>query len=198
MKEKISVDIDTTEALRNLRGLSEKDMLVPWKRAMRKTGRWIIGETTREVSKAKVIPNKVIRPRLKFYWKEGDVGKVWFGLNEIMPHKIKAAVLYGGRSYPTSIGVQTGKYKYPGAWVIWPGRGKFLRKEEGGKEMPAGPVFRRVPGAKRKPIEKVYIDLEKEGRIAFKNTISRTKDKMLTLLKQEVNYAIHQVLTANE
>lgn len=213
MKEKISLNVDIKDAMAKLEGLTVP-MLQAWKQTMRRTGRWIITHTARGTAEQTNIPVKVIKSRLRLYFKEGDAAKVWFGVDGIIPHMIQAAEVYPGGNdyYRSSLGVQTGKnHEFRSNWVIWPHRSAWLDRHDAEKmerrrlqglpppkPMPKGPVMRRVKEKGRFPIERVYLNIEKQGRIAFKNVMKDAKDELLKKLGQAVNYEIHKVLSKHE
>ncbi|MCL2345251.1 MAG: hypothetical protein FWC58_05320 [Desulfobulbus sp.] len=171
----IEVRFDTNRWKSLLAGLTGAAMQNAWRRALRKTMTWVSGQVAREVSAATRIPQKVIRDRLLMMMRNsaggrGNAAKVWLGLNALEVDRF-------GKARQTPTGVTVGRHQYPGAWM--------KKKRDDGK------VFRRI-GRDRIPYERVTQDWEGEGEASFQSVLGRIKERLLTLLEQEINYELQK------
>ncbi|WGS50846.1 phage tail protein [Paraburkholderia sp. D15] len=169
----LKVEIDTAQVTAALQGLSASAMQAAWRRTLRKTAAWIKSQTGKEVSKGTLIPQKVIRKRLYFFMRSADTGKVWLGLNPVEAHRL-------GSVRETKKGIRAGRFTFDGAW----------RQT---KAKPDGPIYRRT-GKSRTPFEVVTVDWSKTGDPAFRRAAQLCEERLMTILKQEVNYEIQKAL----
>ena len=177
----VYVEIDISQVKNMAAHLSKVAMMNAWDWAQRKTMNWIRSRVGKEVGKAEGIPQKVIRERFRMYMKPGT-GKAWLGLNPIEAERL---------GYPrrTGTGITAGRHEFPHAWVM-----RYRH--------PEGPVFRRTGERKRskrsgkmvKVFERVRFDWSWPGEAAFRNVVARAEERLLTILRQEVNYEIHKAI----
>lgn len=173
MSETLRVEIDVDRALRILRELSPNMMQNAWRRTLRKTSVWIKGQVAKAVSKDSKIPQKVLRSRIYFFLKSYDTGKVWLGLNAVEADRL-------GTPRQTRTGVTAGRHQFKSAWTMR-------------KRVPNGPVYRRT-GKARLPYERVKLDWAESGESAFRSVAALAEQRLLTILKQEVNYEIQKAI----
>ena len=101
--DRLKVEIDIKQVTAALDGLSSAAMQAAWRRTLRKTAAWIKSQTSKEVSAATKIPQKVIKSRLYFFLRSADTGKVWLGLNPVEAHRI-------GTVTKTGKGMRAGRF----------------------------------------------------------------------------------------
>lgn len=169
----LKIEIDVKGALEALAGLTPAAMQAAWRRTLRKTGAWIRSRTAKEVGSATGIQQKLLRQRMYFFLRSANTGKVWLGLNPIEAHRL-------GAVRRTKKGVRAGKWLFEGAW----------RKT---KVQPDGPIYRRV-GKARLPFEVVRVDWSQSGDAAFRRAAQACEARLLTVLRQEVNYEIQKAM----
>ncbi|WP_257835024.1 phage tail protein [Burkholderia glumae] len=169
----LKIEIDVKGALEALSGLPPAAMRAAWRRTLRKTGAWIKSQTVKEVGHATGIRQKVLRQRMLFFMRSADTGKVWLGLNPLEAHRLGAA-----RS--TRTGMRVGRRTFEGAW----------RKTTA---QPDGPIFRRL-GKARTPYEMVTVEWSQVGDPAFRRAARACEARLLTVLRQEVNYEVQKAV----
>ncbi|HDT2084610.1 TPA: hypothetical protein RCG82_000621 [Enterobacter roggenkampii] len=173
MSTTIKVDIDVGQVLALTQGFSANASQAAWRRTLRKTGRWVKAQTAKAVSHETRIPQKLLRQRLYFFLRSRDSGKVWLGLNAIEAHRL-------GKPRQTRSGISVGRHRFDRAWQMR-------------RRAPDGPVYRRTTAARR-PYEVVKVDWAGPGEAAFRQAAERAEERLLTVLRQEVNYEIHKAL----
>jgi hypothetical protein len=171
--DRLEVGIDIKGVTAALEGLSAAAMQAAWRRTLRKTAAWIKSQTGKEVSGATRIPQKVIKSRMYFFLRSADTGKVWLGLNPVEAHRL-------GTVAKTRKGMRAGRTTFEGAW-------------QQTKARPDGPLYRRT-GKARSPFEVVTVDWSKSGDPAFRRAAQLCEARLMTILKQEVNYEIQKAL----
>ena len=141
-------------------------------RAVNKCAKWVEGQARRAISHELRVAQKVIKGRLRLYIK-GDAlaRKVWLGLNGVAAHKF-ARVRVNGR------GVQVAGRQFDGAFVI--------RRFGGG-------VYRRT-GQERFPLELIKIPIEDVGDRALRQAAQAAEERLMVLLRQELNYEFQKIL----
>ncbi|MDR8049865.1 phage tail protein [Burkholderia cenocepacia] len=167
----LKIEIDVRGALEALAGLPPAAMQAAWRRTLRKTGAWIRSQTAKEVSGATGIQQKLLRQRMYFFMRSLDTGKVWLGLNPIEAHRL-------GAVRRTKKGMRAGKSLFEGAW----------RKT---KAQPDGAIYRRI-GKARTPFEVVTVEWAQTGDPAFRRAARACEARLMTVLRQEVNYEIQK------
>ncbi|WP_371141715.1 phage tail protein [Burkholderia cepacia] len=167
----LKVEIDVRGALEGLAGLPPAAMQAAWRRTLRKTGAWIRSQTAKEVSGATGIQQKLLRQRMYFFMRSLDTGKVWLGLNPLEAHRL-------GAVRRTKKGMRAGKSLFEGAW----------RKT---KAQPDGAIYRRT-GKARTPFEVVTVEWSQTGDPAFRRAARVCEARLMTVLRQEVNYEIQK------
>lgn len=173
MSEFLRVEIDVKQTFDLMRHLKPAAMQNAWRRTLRKTTVWIKGQTARAVAKETRIPQKVLRSRVYFFLKSYDTGKVWLGLNAVEAERL-------GNPRQTRSGVTVGRHRFKSAWMM-------------SNIAPNGPVYRRI-GKKRLPYERVKLDWAQAGESAFRSIASLAEQRLLAILRQEVNYEIHKAI----
>lgn len=173
MSEILRVEINSDKALRILHQLTPSAMKNAWRRTLRKTNVWIKGQVAKAVSKDSKIPQKVLRGRIYFFLKSYDTGKVWLGLNAVEAERL-------GNPKQTRSGITAGRFRFQSAWVMK-------------RVAPDGPVYRRT-GKARLPYERVKYDWADAGEAAFRSVAALAEQRLLTILKQEVNYEIQKAI----
>lgn len=199
MSETLRVEIDVDEAFRILRQLTPSAMRNAWRRTLRKTHVWIKGQVAKAVSKNSKIPQKVLRSRIYFFLKSYDTGKVWLGLNAVEADRL-------GIARQTRTGVTAGRHQFKSAWIYnskWVGKHKTVRiRHRDGtienrsyttSDLNSGLVMRRV-GKARLPYQRVKYDWADSGESAFRAVAALAEQRLLTILKQEVNYEIQKAI----
>lgn len=172
----LKVEIDIRPALAMARVLSENAVRAAWRRALKKTGKWVKTYVAKGVSREVKIPQKVLRERLYFFLRSKMMeGKVWLGANPIEAHRI-------GTPRQTRRGVTVGRLRFDGAWI-------YRSKHSSSKD---GKVFRRV-GAARAPFEMVRYEWDEVGQRVFQEVAGRAEERMMLILEQELNYEIHKL-----
>ncbi|MDN7910124.1 phage tail protein [Burkholderia cepacia] len=167
----LKVEIDVRGAFEALAGLPPAAMQAAWRRTLRKTGAWIRSQTAKEVSSATGIQQKLLRQRMYFFMRSLDTGKVWLGLNPLEAHRL-------GAVRRTKKGMRAGKSLFEGAW----------RKT---KAQPDGAIYRRS-GKARTPFEVVTVEWSQTGDPAFRRAARVCEARLMTVLRQEVNYEIQK------
>lgn len=173
MAETLKVEIDINQVLALTHGLSQAAMTNAWRRTLRKTANWVKSQTAKAVSKETRIPQKLLRQRLYFFLRSRNTGKVWLGLNAIEAHRL-------GNPKQTRRGVTVGRHRFEGAWMM-------------SKAAPDGPVYRRK-GKDRMPYEMVKKDWSGQGEAAFRSAAMKAEERLMVVLRQEVNYEIHKAV----
>ncbi|WP_414451505.1 phage tail protein [Burkholderia sp. 22PA0099] len=169
----MKVEIDVKGASAVLASLPPAAMQAAWRRTLRKTSAWIRSQTAKEVGDETGIQKKLLRQRMYFYMRSADTGKVWLGLNPIDAHRL-------GAVRRTKAGMRAGKVQFDGAW----------RKT---KAQPRGPIFRRT-GKARTPFERVTMEWAQSGDPAFRRAARACEARLMTVLRQEVNYEVQKAL----
>ncbi|MDN7610932.1 phage tail protein [Burkholderia cepacia] len=167
----LKVEIDVKGALEALAGLPPAAMQAAWRRTLRKTGAWIRTQTAKEVGRATGIQQKLLRQRMYFFLRSADTGKVWLGLNPLEAHRL-------GGVRRTKKGMRAGKSLFESAWR------KTTRQ-------PDGPIYRRT-GKARTPFEVVKVEWSQTGDPAFRRAAQACEARLMTVLRQEVNYEIQK------
>ncbi|MCA8330366.1 phage tail protein [Burkholderia cepacia] len=167
----LKVEIDVRGALEVLAGLPPAAMQAAWRRTLRKTGAWIRSQTAKEVSGATGIQQKLLRQRMYFFMRSLDTGKVWLGINPLEAHRL-------GAVRRTKKGMRAGRSLFEGAW----------RKT---KAQPDGAIYRRT-GKARTPFEVVTVEWSQTGDPAFRRAARVCEARLMTVLRQEVNYEIQK------
>lgn len=186
--------------------VSPKAALTAQRRAINKTLRWLTTHIARAVSKEQRLAQRAVRQRLRSYPIKGTAtsGKLWFGLNPIEASRI-------GPPRNTGIGVSVAGRRYAGAFYkrvlgnspdIWiRTASKHFRAEDypdAGLTSPlhAGGQRRGSMDAEmygRFPVAKAKVRLE-SVRAQFDIWTRRAHQRLLELLRQELNYELRKYL----
>jgi hypothetical protein len=185
----LKVDLDIKHVLDAFNGLPPSAMQAAWRRTLRKVSTWVKSQVARAVAKETRIQRKVLMTRIYFFLRSRDSGKVWLGLNPIEAHRLGAVRDLGGGAPgfagPGGVLVtdsrKTGPRRYyQNAWT--------MRHRD-----PNGPIYSRV-GKARTPYGIVKVDWEGSGEKAFREAAARVEERLLVVLRQELNYEIHKAL----
>lgn len=173
MSSTLKIELDVKQVLDLMHGLPPAAMQNAWRRTLRKTSVWVKGQTAKAVSKETRIPQKLLRQRLYFFLRNRDTGKVWLGLNAVEAHRL-------GKPRQTRKGVTVGRHRFDGAWVMK-------------NTAPDGPIYRRT-GKDRLPYEMVKFDWSASGEAGFKEAAARAEERLMVILRQEVNYELQKAI----
>lgn len=185
----LKVEMDVKQAMSAINGLPPSAMQAAWRRTLRKVSTWVKSQVARSVAKETRIPRKVLVQRIYFFLRSRDSGKVWLGLNAIEAHRLGSVrdLGGGGAGFAGPGGVvvtdsrKTGPRRYyQNAWTMH-------------KRNPNGPIYSRI-GKARAPYGIVKVDWGGAGEKAFREAAAMVEERLLIVLRQEVNYEIHKAL----
>lgn len=201
MSSTIKVELDIKQVLDLMHGLPPAAMQNAWRRTLRKTANWVKSQTAKAVSKETRIPQKLLRQRLYFFLRSRDTGKVWLGLNALEADRL-------GTPRQTRSGVTVGRHRFQSAWIyrsrysdggaqraikIKRSSGAVETKSYNSSDANTGKVFQRV-GKARTPYQRVKFDWSGSGEAAFRDAAARAEERLLVVLRQEVNYEIQKAI----
>lgn len=164
MATRFNIEVNVDEVLHLAHSLTPRAMQNAWRRTLKKTGKYLQSQVAKKLSPIAQIPQKVIKQRLYYFVKSLDKAKVWLGLEKLAAERL-------GKARQTKKGVKVGKHLFEKA---------FYRKNK---------VFRRV-GSARLPIERVLFDFGDKGEAAFQDGIASAEQRLLTILRQEINFEL--------
>lgn len=169
------------------------------RRAINKTLGWLRTHIARAVGKQERIAIAAVRQRLRAYPVTGSTtrGKLWFGLNAIEASRT-------GRARQTLKGVSVAGRRYQGAFFkkvygsnadIWI---RTASKHFSADDYPDTEQGRRRTGFveesdNRFPLAKAKVSLE-QARPHFDSWIKRADERLLEILKQELNFELQKYL----
>lgn len=209
-KESASSGLITLQARpQDVRGFEQFAQLVPkaivaaQRRAINKTLRWLRGKIAREVGVQERIAISAVRKRLLAYpMGSNGQGKLWFGIKPIEASR-------AGRARQTRAGVSVAGRHYKGAFYrrvygdqadIWIRAGS---KHFTAEDYPDSMIEARRKGRSgwiaesssigRFPLAKAKISLE-DVRPHFEIWTSRAHDRLLVVMKQELNFELQKFL----
>ena len=152
--------------------LTEGAVRAAARRAVLKCAKWTQGQASRATAKELRIAQKIVRQRLRLYSKADPLTrKVWLGLNSVAAHRF-------GRVQKNARGVRVGDRQFDGAFVI---------------QRYGGGVYRRK-GRDRFPLELVRVPIDEEGGRALRLAAQAADERLMVLLRQELNYEFQKVL----
>ena len=144
------------------------------KRAVYKTGKWVLTYTRREVVRGTRMPAFVLKPRLNVYRdRHGNLAaKMWMGLRPV-----KATTLAkGSPPKQTARGVRVRRHTFDKAFLLnIPGQG-------------AVPFVRTGRG--RWALKVPTVDWSVEGKDVFESVLPKAGERFQELARQELNYEI--------
>ena len=189
----------------DLQGLATFGQLVPkaavaaQRRAINKTLGWLRTHIARAVGKQERIAIGAVRQRLRAYPVTGNTmrGKLWFGLNAIEASRI-------GRARQNSSGVSVAGRRYQGAFFkkvyggdadIWI---RTASKHFNADDYPETLQGKRSSGFSREndnrfPLAKAKVSLD-QSRALFDTWIKRADERLMEILKQELNFELQKYL----
>lgn len=172
------------------------------RRAINKTLRWLSTHIARAVGKQERIAVKAVRQRLRSYPITGGAmrGKLWFGINPLEASR-------AGRPRQTKAGVTVGSRRYQGAFYkkvygnqadIWI---RTASKHFDRADYPDSEVTSQTGASSgfvgensdRFPLAKAKISLD-SVRSHFEAWSRRADDRLLHVLKQEMNHELQKYL----
>lgn len=188
-----------SQALREFGQLVPKAAAAAQRRAINKTLGWLRTHIARAVGKQERIAIGTVRQRLRAYPVSGGAmrGKLWFGVNAIEASRI-------GRPRQSRIGVSVAGRRYQGAFFkqvygsspdIWI---RTSSKHFNATDYPGSTQGRRSSGFvaesdNRFPLAKAKVSLD-QVRPHFENWVKRADERLLEILKQELNFELQKYL----
>jgi hypothetical protein len=195
----------------DIRALTDFAKVVPkaaaaaQRRAINKTLGWLRTHIARAVARQQGIAMRAVRQRLRSYPVTGDTGrgKLWFGIDPLEASRT-------GRARQTQSGVSVGKRRYQGAFYkrVYGGNANIwirtASKHFSAGDYPASNVS-SASGASsgwiaengdRFPLAKAMVQLE-EVRPLFETWTRRADERLLEILKQELNFELQKYLRGN-
>ncbi|POA21526.1 hypothetical protein C1886_04435 [Pseudomonas sp. FW300-N1A1] len=190
------------QAFKSLAKVVPKAVAAAQRRAINKTLGWLATHMARDVSKQERIAVRAVRQRLRSYpiKGQGQLGKLWFGTNPMeasrigSPRQGKAGVSVAGRRY------QGAFYKrvYGNKADIWI---RTSSKHFNPDDYPGSTVSASggtssgwiAENDDRFPLAKAKVSLEDvEG--PFYAWAKKADERLLVVLKQELNFELHKYL----
>jgi len=190
------------QAFQDFAKLVPKAAAAAHRRAINKTLGWLRTHIARAVSRQERIAVAAVRQRLRSYPVSGGAssGKLWFGLNAIESSRI-------GRARQTGSGVSVAGRRYQGAFLkkvygnkpdIWI---RTASKHFNADDYPDSTVS---PGrgasagwvaehGNRFPLAKAKVSLE-QARPHFETWVQKADERLLEILKQELNFELQKYL----
>ncbi|WP_286800136.1 hypothetical protein [Pseudomonas sp. UBA4034] len=190
------------QAFQDFAKLVPKAAAAAHRRAINKTLGWLRTHIARAVSRQERIAVAAVRQRLRSYPVSGGAssGKLWFGLNAIESSRI-------GRARQTGSGVSVAGRRYQGAFLkkvygnkpdIWI---RTASKHFNADDYPDSTVS---PGrgassgwvaehSNRFPLAKAKVSLE-QARPHFETWVQKADERLLEILKQELNFELQKYL----
>lgn len=188
-----------SQALREFGQLVPKAAAAAQRRAINKTLGWLRTHIARAVGKQERIAIGAVRQRLRAYPVSGGAmrGKLWFGVNAIEASRIgkarqtRAGVSVAGRRYQGAFFKQV----YGGSPDIWI---RTSSKHFNATDYPSSTQGRRSSGFiaesdNRFPLAKAKVSLD-QVRPHFDNWVKQADERLLEILKQELNFELQKYL----
>ncbi|AJP51142.1 hypothetical protein [Pseudomonas simiae] len=188
-----------SQALREFGQLVPKAAAAAQRRAINKTLGWLRTHIARAVGKQERIAIGAVRQRLRAYPVSGGAmrGKLWFGVNAIEASRI-------GKARQTRAGVSVAGRRYQGAFFkqvygsspdIWI---RTSSKHFSASDYPGSTLGRRSSGFiaesdNRFPLAKAKVSLD-QVRPHFDSWVKRADERLLEILKQELNFELQKYL----
>lgn len=187
------------QAFQDFAKLVPKAAAAAQRRAINKTLGWLRTHIARAVGRQERIAIGAVRQRLRAYPVSGGTmrGKLWFGLNAIEASR-------AGRARQGAGGVSVAGRRFQGAFYkqvygnkadIWI---RTSSKHFSAEDYPDSEQGRRRSGFveendNRFPLAKAKISLE-QARPHFDNWVRRADERLLEVLKQELNFELQKYL----
>ncbi|OKP74838.1 hypothetical protein BTR19_01015 [Pseudomonas fluorescens] len=188
-----------SQALREFGQLVPKAAAAAQRRAINKTLGWLRTHIARAVGKQERIAIGTVRQRLRAYPVSGGTmrGKLWFGVNAIEASRI-------GRPRQSRTGVSVAGRRYQGAFFkqvygsspdIWI---RTSSKHFNATDYPGSTQGRSSSGFvaesdNRFPLAKAKVSLD-QVRPHFESWVKRADERLLEILKQELNFELQKYL----
>ncbi|WOE81586.1 hypothetical protein RZO07_10265 [Pseudomonas protegens] len=188
------------QAFKDFAAVVPKAAAAAQRRAINKTLLWLRTYIARAVSSKERIAVGAVRQRLRAYKVNSKMqGKLWFGINPIESSRI-------GRARQNRSGVSVAGRRYQGAFFkkvygsqadIWIRTGsKHFRSED----YPESQVSGAGSGSgwvseqdNRFPLAKAKVSLD-DVRPTFEDWVKRADERLLEILKQELNFELQKYL----
>lgn len=193
------------QALTNFAKLVPKAAAAAQRRAINKTLGWLRTHIARAVGRQQGIAMRAVRQRLRSYPVKGNTlrGKLWFGIDPLEASRT-------GRARQTQSGVSVGKRRYQGAFYkrVYGGNANIwirtASKHFSARDYPASDVSSAsgsssgwiAENGDRFPLAKAMVQLE-EVRPLFEAWTRRADQRLLDILKQELNFELQKYLRGN-
>jgi hypothetical protein len=198
----LQVSAAQIKAFQDLAKVIPKAAKAAQRRAINKTLGWLRTHIGRAVSRQERIAVAAVRQRLRSYPIKGSAaqGKLWFGINPLEASRI-------GRARQTATGVSVAGRRYQGAFYkrVYGGRADiWIRtgsKQFSASDYPASDVT-SVTGVSsgfvgesygRFPLAKAKVVLD-DVRPLFESWVSKADQRLLEVLKQEMNFELQKYL----
>ncbi|NMY81026.1 hypothetical protein HBO01_20285 [Pseudomonas rhodesiae] len=191
-----------SQALREFGRLVPKAAAAAQRRAINKTLGWLRTHIARAVGKQERIAIGAVRQRLRAYPVSGGAmrGKLWFGVNAIeasrigRPRQSRAGVSVAGRRYQGAFFKQV-YGSSPDIWI------RTSSKHFNTTDYPDSTQGRRRSGFvaesdNRFPLAKGKVSLD-QVRPHFDSWVKRADERLLEILKQELNFELQKCLKGN-
>ena len=191
-----------SQALREFGRLVPKAAAAAQRRAINKTLGWLRTHIARAVGKQERIAIGAVRQRLRAYPVSGRTmrGKLWFGVNAIeasrigRPRQSRAGVSVAGRRYQGAFFKQV-YGSSPDIWI------RTSSKHFNPTDYPDSTQGRRRSGFvaesdNRFPLAKAKVSLD-QVRPHFDSWVKRADERLLEILKQELNFELQKYLKGN-
>lgn len=188
-----------SQALREFGRLVPKAAAAAQRRAINKTLGWLRTHIARAVGKQERIAIGAVRQRLRAYPVSGGAmrGKLWFGVNAIeasrigRPRQSRADVSVAGRRYQGAFFKQV-YGSSPDIWI------RTSSKHFNTTDYPDSAQGRRRSGFvaesdNRFPLAKAKVSLD-QVRPHFDSWVKRADERLLEILKQELNFELQKYL----
>ncbi|WP_407597072.1 hypothetical protein [Pseudomonas aeruginosa] len=190
------------QALKEFGDMVPKAAAAAQRRAINKTLGWLRTHIARAVGKQERIAIGAVRQRLRAYPVSGGAmrGKLWFGVNAIeasrigRPRQSRAGVSVAGRRYQGAFFNQV-YGSSPDIWV------RTSSKHFNATDYPGSTQGRRSSGFvaesdNRFPLAKAKVSLD-QVRPHFDSWVKRADERLLEILKQELNFELQKYLKGN-
>lgn len=193
----IQLDPFAAKALDKLAVLGPKVLQNAQRRSINKVMMWLKTQVARTISVQERIAQSAVRQRMKLYKITGNAskGKLWIGLNPIEASRIGR--VSSGKS---NWGVSVAGRRYSGAFYssVY-GKGKDIWIRKASKQYDPSLYFPQKsrggvidPKLKHRfPLVKAKVEIE-AARKHFENWVKVAEERLLIILKQEVNYELQK------
>ncbi|MGO2705745.1 MAG: hypothetical protein ACTIBJ_14985 [Pseudomonas helleri] len=193
------------QALTDFAKVVPKAAAAAQRRAINKTLGWLRTHIARAVGKQQGVAMWAVRQRLRSFPVKGNTGrgKLWFGINPLEAART-------GRARQTQSGVSVGRRRYQGAFYkrVYGGNAdiwiRTASKHFSASDYPASDVSSGggpssgwiAENGDRFPLAKAMVQLD-DVRPLFEEWTRRADQRLLEILKQELNFELQKFLRGN-